>query len=230
MNRLLFEREKKKILSEISHLEPRIHRAVFSGNHSYNRIEQLGRLKINNDHRQVTDHNGDFIKYRTAYKTFANTWLGGKLISILTNPPAPYYPSCMIEVTDPTQEWLFELNLLLQCLGVSSVEYAMDIFLHEPNHSGLLTEFLSQYLHCGHKRSTRIEENLNTIQSNTVIHYSSHHGLGKIYTRGPDNKKIGDGWKIQDCDRVRIEFKATSDYYLKQEFKTSQCGKYQNNK
>lgn len=216
MNKLLFDRKKKNILDQIESLKPLIHRVVLSGYYNYDQVKQkIGNPKVNNECLKVTDHNGDFLKNRTSYNTFANVWFCGKQVSVLVNPPARYYPFCMLEVTEPSQEWLMHLNSKLPNLKVSSVEYAVDIFPHNSEFSEELTSFLSKYLHCGHKRSSKIEENLSTHATNLVFHFSTKHGIGKLYSRGPDNRKIDDGWHIEDCDRTRIEFKATSGYYLK---------------
>jgi hypothetical protein len=215
MNKLLFDRKKKNILDQIKSLKALIHRVVLSGYYNYDQVEQkLGKIKVNNERLKVTDHNGDFVKNRSRYNTFGNVWYCGKQVSVLLNPPARFYPFCMLEVTEPSQEWLMRLNSKLPNLKVSSVEYAVDIFPHNSEFSEDLRNFLSKYLHCKHKRSSKIEENLSTLATNTVIHYSTQHGIGKLYSRGPDNKKIDDGWPIADCDRTRIEFKATIDYYL----------------
>ncbi|MGO9530769.1 MAG: hypothetical protein ACLP3B_06270 [Syntrophobacteraceae bacterium] len=214
MNKLLFDRKKKNILDQIESWNPLIDRIVLSGFHSYAHLRrQLGNPKINNEYLKVSDHNGK-VKNRSSYNTFGNVWYCGKLISVLVNPPASYYPFCMLEVNEPSQEWLIGLNSKLPNLKLSSLEYAVDIFPRDPKFVEDLTNFLSKYLHCRHKRSSKIEENLSTHATNSVIHYTTEKGTGKLYSRGPDTKKIGDGWAIENCDRSRIEFKATIDYYL----------------
>ena len=212
------ERKKSHIIdNEIKFLRPFIDRVVLSGFYDYSDLNDgIGRLFENNSYLEVRDHNGEFVKKRSQYKQFLNAWYRKKQISVLLGPPKVYQPLCILEMTQPSQEWLIRLNTRLPGLNVSSVEYAVDIYTQDSRSAQDLLHLLAKYLHCRWKRSSRmIGENLIESPSldrmNTVIHLDN----AKFYSRGPDKKKREEGWNMEDCDRVRIDFKATNEYYLR---------------
>jgi len=212
------ERRKSLIIDQkIKFVRPFIDRVVLSGFYDSKHLRKsFGKLFFNDEYLDVRDHNGNFIKKRSAYRHFANRSYRKKLISILLGPPQPYQPICILEVTEPNQEWLIRLNTLLPDLNVSSVEYAVDIYTRDSESVQGLLHLLSKYVHCRWKRTSQIlGENLiespKPENTNTVIHFDN----AKFYSRGPNKKKRGRVWDIVDCDRVRIEFQATNEYYLR---------------
>jgi hypothetical protein len=207
-------------------IEAKIHRAGFSGDYEYQDLaERFGTLKI--DETYVPQER--MPNYKT--KALVHTEMGN--LAVFLNQIKPFLPKCLIEISNPTRDFLIELSRLFPNLKVWSIEYALDIYCCDPMEVENLLWLLKRYLYVPYKRSTKEYGELLFQVGDTVgvrrtspqtdeSQRDQKHGQDveapvfraenlKAYMRGPDELKHGKSWFWEDVDRVRLEFTATGD-------------------
>ena len=189
-------------LDEITKIEVKLHRLIFSADHNYQQLRQyLGKMKIEEDKGK---------NYRKRhYEGMAYSWCNGKILSIFYCRRIPVLPKCIIEVSYPSKECLTRLNESLPHLNPSSVELTVDLDCSNPKAVPRLFKVLLKYcyvprssklkFHRGHSPKHRQTPELNC---------TYYIGNMKIYERGADKTPGGQGWDRSELNMVRVEFKA----------------------
>ena len=216
LNRHLFIQELCTNLHEISYYEARLHKLKFSGSHNYRDIEKaLGNLWI--------DENFDSENENQYYETKASIKCSDFYLVIFVNPKKDI-PNCSIAVypqkdilVHTYKDFLKDLNLKLPGLKVSLIEYTIDLFCNDYKEASSLFWFIRRCLYIPHQRTVQTFDNTKKDKNRNVIQMNSVYKIGRNYTvyeRGPDSKKEdagkakNKGWRIENVDRVRMEYKA----------------------
>ena len=198
-----WERKKSVALDETGKKDVFLHRHVFKGNYTYNELEErLGRIKI---------LSGEGYNYR--WRHYSDTdmiWHNKRKLRIFVNAKEPYMPSSFIEISNPSLEYLIELNEAVPNLSNHLLEYTLDLYRDSSGAVRRLFNVLPKYYYVPHARKVRGPRGRNK-QSND-FNRTIYIGKLKIYERGKDKEKMGDGWSKSELDRVRIEYEATEDF------------------
>jgi len=192
----------------IAYVEAKLHRIRVFGRYDYTKISnELGPLDT--DESLISgkrDKNYD-TKVIRGIKGFPDFYL-----TILANNKTPFFPQCSIEIhpiNDITLEthkaFVMWLNKKLPNLAVSKVEYVVDQFCTDPFGVTVLFWVDRRCLHLSHRRRGRIlgeYENRKDRAKSLELRIGRYH---RVYERGPDIKKLGKDWSLEDVDRVRLE-------------------------
>ena len=129
---------------------------------------------------------------------------------IFVNPKEKYMPECFVEISNPSLEYLIELNEAVPDLSIHVLEYTLDLYCSSSGAVRRLFNVLPKYYYVPHARkvSGPRHRNKQSRKSNRTLYISKL----KIYERGKDKEKMGDGWSKSELDRVRIEYEATQDF------------------
>jgi hypothetical protein len=199
----------KKAIESIDRCEAKIHRIQLSSKHyDYPIIKQkIG--KINIDETFVPEDE------MPNYDRKGIKQLPEGPLTIYFNPVEPYLPWCVMKFSYPTKDFLIKMNNLFPGMVVSSIEYANDIFCKTTKEVRSLYYAMRQYLYFPYKRNAiELTPHSLTVGSKKLVNNVwRYNNKMKLYERGADDLKNGDHWKIQDVDRIRMEFIATV-YYL----------------
>lgn len=198
-----WERKKSVALGETGKKEVFLHRNVFKGNYAYNELEErLGRIKI---------LSGEGYNYRWRhYSDTGMIWHNKRKLRVFVNAKEPYMPQCFIEISNPSLEYLIELNEAVPNLNIHLLEYTLDLYRDSSGAVRRLFNVLPKYYYVPHARKVRGPRGRNK-QSND-FNRTLYIGKLKIYERAKDKEKMGDGWRKSELDRVRIEYEATEDF------------------
>ena len=234
----LFRTEINIALGGISEYKTRLHRLSLSGNYNYDKIEEaLGALKIDNNFISAIRNPGyDKMAFRQFSDFYLNVFYKPKksyypwcMIEVhpRKNLPIQTYKGFLIELNEKLIEKLPDINL-------STVEYAIDVFCNDPKAVRNLQWLIRRCLYLPYQKKVitfdndEIEVNEKDIkisylygnnkemahdtgfkitEMNEVYRIEDH----KVYERGPDDKKKGLGWEVENLDRVRMEYTADRD-------------------
>ena len=141
-------------------------------------------------------------------------------INVLIDPSEGYLPLMMVEVhprgdisLEVHKTFLLQLSEALPALKASSVEFTIDIFCSRDTDS--LFWVLRHSLLIPYQRTTKlyVDENCKDKFAKTGKrnNFSIKWGSGRLYERGEDKNKNGEGWDYDDVDRVRLEHTADGD-------------------
>jgi len=198
-----WERKKSLALGEAGKKDVFLHRHVFKGNYTYNELEErLGRIKI---------LSGEGYNYRWRhYSDTGMIWHNKRKLRIFVNAKEPYMPSSFIEISNPSLEYLIELNEAVPNLSNHLLEYTLDLYRDSSGAVRRLFNVLPKYYYVPHARKVRGPRGRNK-QSND-FNRTIYIGKLKIYERGKDKEKMDDGWRRSELDRVRVEYEATEGF------------------
>jgi len=205
ISKYTWERKKLLALGEITKIEGKLHRNIFAGDYHYKELkERLGNMKIEGDKdRNYRKRNYEGMAYRT--------WCNGEKLSIFYHRRVPFLPKCIIEISYPSIECLTGLYESLPDLNSSSIEYTLDLRCSSPVAVRRLFNVLLKY--CYVPRASKLKfyrghspKNKQTPELNRTYYI----GNMKIYERGEDKSRWGEGWYRRELNRVRVEFKANS--------------------
>jgi hypothetical protein len=131
-------------------------------------------------------------------------------LRVFVNAKEPYMPQCFIEISNPSLEYLIELNGAVPDLSIHVLEYTLDLYRSSSGAVRRLFNVLPKYYYVPHARkvSGPRRGNKQSRKSNRTLYI----GKLKIYERGKDKEGMGDGWSKNELDRVRIEYEATEDF------------------
>lgn len=196
------ERRLEHLLSNLKMVKATIHRMAFSGPYNYKQLKSaLGPMKIN----KAFSPNDRCPNYNTQ----AYLQIGRFRVIIFTNRKREFYPRCIIEVSYPSARFLFQLYGKLEKLNVSYVEYAVDLYFDKTPLIREHFETLRRYILFPYQRSGWL---LQDASQDEVERMNACYKTPKVtlYERGPDElKQTIDGkprWRLDDCDRIRIEY------------------------
>lgn len=130
--------------------------------------------------------------------------------------PIGYRPPYRIEIIPRERasigDWkdlLKKLRLWFPKLKVSTVDYAIDEYCYSPRTAENLFLIQSRHLYIPYQEKVEIYgEDLIEFGNQTRLNAVYRSGNVKMYERGPDKKKNGKGWSMEDVDRVRLEYSA----------------------
>ena len=125
-------------------------------------------------------------------------------------------PPFLIEIIPTEQATLNDWKKFLQFihlwfpnLKVSMVDYAIDEHCYDFKAAEKLFQIQLKYLFIPYQRSVNfLGGDLVHYGDRTMMNTVCRIGDVKLYERGPDRKKNGDGWIMSDVDRVRLEYSA----------------------
>lgn len=114
-----------------------------------------------------------------------------------------------LAVLDDWKKLLKSIHLWLPNLKVSTVDYAIDEHCYDFKAAEKLFRVQLKHLYIPYQRSVNflggdMVEFGDRTRMNSVCRIDDC----KMYERGPDHKKNGEGWIMEDVDRVRLEFSA----------------------
>lgn len=204
-------------------IECRLHRIVVTGGFRYKQLTRaLGPLHEDKAYDPVKEK----FKYQRKYIRKKPDFT-----LVIRLEPIERRPHCYIEIIPHAgaipivryKAFLQEIDALLPGLNVSKVEYATDQFC-KPSleaddegrtyYTGQAVEALfrieKRYLCLPFQRKAPgiYGENLTVWGSKARMSYVCRVGSDKLYERGPNNRKVGEGWPHVDTDRVRLEHTA----------------------
>jgi hypothetical protein len=136
-------------------------------------------------------------------------------INIYANPTA-HRPPFLIEINPAEQatlndwkELLKSMHLWFPSLKVSTVDYAIDEHCHDFKAAEMLFRAQLRHLYIPYQRSVNfLGGDLVHFGDETMMNTVCRMNDVKMYERGPDTKKKGDGWTMANVDRVRFEYSA----------------------
>lgn len=206
-------------LAGISRIEPKIHRMKLSGDYSYRDLKKLGPLKV--------DHDFDPIN-RPKYQKRAYRQLKDGVLTIYHDRTEKLYPKCFIEFSYPAMEFLIGLDRLLPELKLSSLELAVDIFCRNHEYVEALFWALKRALLVPFQRSAMQYDGTPSVEIGKGVGMNSTMIIGdvEVYERGADGDKKDGGWTEEECNRVRMEFRAERRLLEKIEIIVPPMGKY----
>lgn len=137
-------------------------------------------------------------------------------INIPTTPLTGFYPPIMVEIhprkdisLESHKDFLIQLGKSLPGLKVSKVEYAIDIYC--PLVADVLFWVFQHSLSIPHQRTIRFFPDRFTSlgkRTNCSIIWGYEDDPDRVYERGEDGDKKGEGWDYDNVDRVRLEHTA----------------------
>lgn len=141
---------------------------------------------------------------------------GKNKYTIWTGRKMAFLSKYMFSVVGPTQKDLYYLSFTIPGIEVSSVEYSIDMFCENYKKVSALFYILRRYMYFPYRDKTVCKGGaFGGIESERTENcawfiWDKAHGAKclTVYERGSDDKKDGAGWKIEDIDRVRVEFVA----------------------
>lgn len=197
----------QRLIDGSMNIEPKIHRINLSGRYLYPGLKKgLGELFIDPSfipEKRMPDYDSMLIKNDPNF-----------MLEIFTYPNKRPRPFCYIEIhprgdvsLSRYKEFLIWINQSLPNLKVSKVEYACDQYCY--THKDVENLFWAElrYLFVPYRRNAEvIGENL--LQWGNDVRMNSDLKIGdvKIYERGSDDKKKGNGWPKKSLNRVRLEY------------------------
>lgn len=202
-----------KALFGLTDIKVLIHRSVFSGLYG---SEKIGRAMENQEIKWFRNKTRAFPSY--SYKANVQLENGEVEIFSLRNT---FGPSCIITTPDSTYEMLRFLYRGLPKLKIYSLEYTIDFYCKNPEAVADLFYLVRRDLYRRNAKRTSMEGGefygwrdwLKNMRKTNAVYYiwvgkkSGKHI--KVYERGDDSMKLPgrQGWRHEDVDRVRIEFK-----------------------
>lgn len=198
------------ILDSIKTVSPLLHRIRVSGNYNYEEIiNRIGLIKL--------DPSLNFRNER--YRDAGFVKMENVVLSLFINR-IKAAPPMMIEFSCPPSgyvRWLQRLEGKIPNLKISSIEYAIDFIMSNPESVRDLFCLMWKYLVPKYQRDSAkmrgLPGRLSWGDHYSIGHYNNFNrqtGHLKFYERGPDEKKIKKAgkWSYMDTDRVRLEFTA----------------------
>jgi hypothetical protein len=195
-------RRLQRLRSNLKMVRARIHRMALSGPYDYTQLSNvLGPMKIN----KAFNPNDRYPNYNTQ----AYIQIGRFRVVIFTNRKREFYPRCVIEMSYPSVKFLLDLLRKLNKLSVSYVEYAVDLYFDRTPLIREHFETLRRYILFPYQRSGWLQRD---ISQDEMERMNACYKTPKVtlYERGPDDlKQVKNGktcWRLDDCDRIRIEY------------------------
>ena len=148
----------------------------------------------------------------------------GRKIYLYFSPIQDFMPKFMLLIPNHTHRILRKLNDSIPDLEVSLAEYALDLRCKDNKSASMLFYVLRRYMYFHHRADTSmIGGKFDGIdvsrKTNAVYHVWQKSKCRttdiKIYERGNNKCKKGQGWPYKYIDRVRIEFLARSRTFTK---------------
>lgn len=195
----------------VKYLEAKIHRICLTGDYGYESLADiLGGLYDDTGHSRNPKYGKKYVKqYRRFY------------LIIYVNPKLNFMPKCLIEIhprenMSPPEykQILAELDNNLPEMKLSKVEYAIDQYCSTPEECERLYSIEELNLFIPYKRQDmmKINQDLKAFGDKDRINRLRHiTDNDKIYERGPDNKKVNEGWPFKTLNRVRLEHTSSRD-------------------
>jgi hypothetical protein len=204
----------------IRKVEAKLHRINLSGDYGYITLKsRLGDLADLTSAKGNQNTNYD-KKYFRKFEKFN--------LTAFVNPKHYFMPPCYLNILPTTdvplnshKTFLENLNDKLPGLKVSSVEYAVDVFCDSLMENNILFSVVSRTLYVPSQKEVSFPYEQAINYGGKKIQYNGLCYTGdrtKYYQRGEDgkkefirkNKKGKEewGWKVEDLDRVRLEFTA----------------------
>lgn len=155
---------------------------------------------------------------KRGYTWLSRVYIEGKLFSFFSTPTDTYLRFWEITTTTSDPNPLIFLSQVIPGLELSKIEYRVDFHCDRPETVAHLFYILR---HClwferQHRTSmigkkydgwdTENPENHVMHVYNRAKNDEIRKVTRRLYERGPDWKKKGEGWKREDIDRVRLEF------------------------
>ena len=199
-------------------IKAKLHRIVLSGDkekrkiHNFDAIKSfLGDLWFDPDYKPE-DRGG-------MYGAMGIKQLDYFQINILTPPLTGLYPPIMVEIhprgdisLETHKKFLLQLSKSLPWLKVSKVEYTIDIYC--PLVADLLFWVFRHSLLIPYQRTSKFyPDQFASLgkRTNCSISWGDEDDLDRVYERGEDRGKNGDGWDYDNVDRVRLEHTANRE-------------------
>lgn len=218
-------------ISQIKKIEPKLHFIRLSGEYYYPDLRKaFGSMK-----KMKAP-----LKRMPIYRTWYIAYFKGIKINVFIGRLKCKIPNCRLEFSLPDQspaelkddmelvtyqkQYLNDLNNLLPGLGVSGVEYAIDIFPSDGfREVRTLFKLVQRYLFVPHVRKIKLmggQEESGHVEIRGKVRMSQVLRAGralKFYERGSDGDRDREtkGWKCKDIDRLRLEFTASRKYLKK---------------
>lgn len=198
----------------IRDVEVKIHRVNLSGEsfsptYDYNFFSGLiGNIGVNKDFKpeeRMPNYRMQLVSKQDSFN-----------LNIFIYPLMLHFPSFVIEVIPINNVVIKDFIDFFECLDgiipnikVSSVEYTIDMICYEQYQVSNLFSILMRHLYIRNCKGTRLNGELRAnwdkkIRMNSVYQNENT----KLYERGCDDDKNGDGWYSDKFDRVRFEHKA----------------------
>jgi hypothetical protein len=211
----MLEKEISTALKGITDIRALLHRIILSTDkkkrkvHTFRAVKDfLGELWF--DPNFKPEHRGG------SYKSMLIKQLDNFQINVLIDPLSGYYPLMMIEVhprgdisLQTHKTFLLQLSKALPALRASRVEYTSDIFCRAVES---LFWVLRHSLLLPYQRTDKLladEDYIGKfVRTGKRTNFSVIWGNDKLYERGEDKNKKGEGWDYDDVDRVRLEHTA----------------------
>lgn len=181
-----------------------------SGQYNYKYLqEKLGPLKV--DDEFVPDERSP--NYRTK---LMRSFKEGIYMNIFVNPVENYFPYCYMEIHQKNTLGINKIKRFITCLdrdfprlNVSGVEYANDIYCLGSDAAMDIYDALQRHYYVPYLREMpEPDSNGKKKKKKKKTNRVCHVGSDKIYERGNNQKKHGEGWSIKYLDRIRIEHTA----------------------
>jgi hypothetical protein len=202
------ERMKSEGLEGIERVEARIHTISLTGEANFKMLnDRIGSLEFDNNYL--------FSKRERLYKEKYNVSVEGFGIQIFRKPSRGGPPPIKIQFTplgrvSPTEHkaFLSKLTSPFPGLGLSKVEYAIDIYCKDPIAvRGLFNVLARNVLVFRQGSKPKIYPKSFSVSEkrNQTIYFGTNY---KSYERGDDENKSKRGWKgwnRKDLNRVRME-------------------------
>lgn len=213
MNKHLIKRTYQSYIwnpvGHITKIVSKIHRIILTGNVIFNELnEKIGPLKENYRFPYSKKDKGQ--GYRKMYDGIKDNFK----YQVFRYPLKPRMPKILIQINPPEgisirnhKSFLTQLNALIPGLGLSKVEYTIDLYCKDYMLAKLLFDVLSRTLFVPWQRdpptiyaesfSTGVKKNRTMDISEEII----------VYERGDDKDKTDEGWEEVKINRVRLEYK-----------------------
>lgn len=168
---------------------------------------KLGKLKVDNTfipERRQPQYGMQLMK------NFGN----GIAVNVFVNPLDPFLPPCYMEIhlknnpkIERVKNFLIDLADKFPALNVSKIEYANDIYCLNSKTAREVYEVIRRHLYVPYQRTIRdYGEQIGVKYGKMNRVYRI--GDTKMYERGKDSKKCGEGWPDECLDRIRLEHTA----------------------
>lgn len=191
----------------ISRIEAKLYRIRVFGRHEFNEIRHaLGPFETDEtivSEKNNKTYNIKVIKGIEGFPAFSLTFFK----SYKKNPFHPssieIHPRADISL-ETYKAFLVWLNNKLPNLGLSKVEYVIDQYCKDSMGASLLFKIERRCLHLSSRRRGNSSgySNLQNGRTKSLIHKIGRYH--RVYERGPNSKKNGNSWSLEDVDRVRL--------------------------
>lgn len=196
-------------VGHITKIVSKIHRIILTGNIIFNELNEiLGPLK-ENKRFPYSKKNKD-----KGYKKMYDGSKDGFKYQVFRYPLKTGMPKILIQINPPEgvsirkyKSFLTQLNTPFPNLGLSKVEYTIDLYCKDYMLAKLLFDVLSRTLFVPWVRNppTIYAESFSTGKMKNRTMEISDEII--VYERGDDKDKTREGWEEVKINRVRLEYK-----------------------